>query len=65
MLKDVLKGKPNVEIVKPHKSGGVVPRNSKYQQQMRIYRTWEYFYGLTNKLSPHANVVNYGDLETA
>jgi hypothetical protein len=59
MLKDVLKGKPNVDIVKLHKSGGVVPRNSKYRQRMRIYRTQEYFYGLTNELSPHANVVNF------
>lgn len=62
MLKDVLKGKANVDIVKLHKSGGVVPRNSKYRQRMRIFRTREYFYGLTNELSPHANVVNFSDL---
>jgi len=62
MLKDVLKGKANVDIVKLHKSGGVVPRNSKYRQRMRIYRTREYFYGLTNELSPHASVANFSDL---
>lgn len=62
MLKDVLKGKANVDIVKLHKSGGVVPRNSKYRQRMRIFRTREYFYGLTSELSPQANVVNFSDL---
>ena len=40
MLKDVLKGKANVDIVKLHKSREVVPRNYKYRQHMRIYRTW-------------------------
>ena len=39
MLKDVLKGKENVEIVKLHKSREFVSRNYKYQQHMRIYRT--------------------------
>ena len=38
MLKDVLKGKENVDVVKLHKSREVVPRNYKYQQHMRIYR---------------------------
>ena len=40
MLKDVLKGKENVDIVKHHKSRDVVPINYKYRQHMRIYRTW-------------------------
>ena len=39
ILKDVLKGKANVDIVKLHKSREVVPRNYKYRQHMRIYRT--------------------------
>ena len=39
MLKNVLKGKENVDIVKLHKSRDVVPRNYKYRQHMRIYRT--------------------------
>ena len=38
MLKDFLKGKENVDIVKLHKSREVVPSNYKYQQHMRIYR---------------------------
>ena len=39
MLKDVLKGKSNVDIVILHKSREVVPRNYNYRQQMRIHRT--------------------------
>ncbi|XXG82475.1 hypothetical protein AAC387_Pa10g0413 [Persea americana] len=38
MLKDVLKTKTNVDIVRLHKSGGVVPRNSKFRQRTRSYR---------------------------
>ncbi|KAL5999886.1 hypothetical protein ACLOJK_034563 [Asimina triloba] len=38
MLKDVLKNKSNVDIVKLHKSGGVVPRNTKFRQKARSYR---------------------------
>ena len=41
MLKDVLKGKEKVDIVKLHKSREVVPRNYKYRKHMRIiYWTW-------------------------
>ena len=39
MLKDVLKGKAKVDIIKLHKSREVVPRNYKYQKHMCIYRT--------------------------
>ena len=39
MLKDDLKGKEKVDSVNIHKSREVVPRNYKYQQHMRIYRT--------------------------
>ena len=39
MLKDVLKGKANVYIVKLHKSREVLPRNYKYRQHMCIHRT--------------------------
>lgn len=38
MLKDVLKNKPNVDVVKLQKSGGVVSRNAKYRQKARSYR---------------------------
>ncbi|KAJ4700906.1 Protein CLP1-like [Melia azedarach] len=62
MLRDVLKNKPNVDVVKLQKSGGVVSRNSKVRQKTRSFRIREYFYGLTNDLSPHANVANISDL---
>eukprot|EP00268_Persea_americana_P027260 TRINITY_DN26691_c0_g1_i3.p1 TRINITY_DN26691_c0_g1~~TRINITY_DN26691_c0_g1_i3.p1 ORF type:complete len:361 (+),score=80.05 TRINITY_DN26691_c0_g1_i3:246-1328(+) len=62
MLKDVLKTKTNVDIVRLHKSGGVVPRNSKFRQRTRSYRIREYFYGLANDLSPHSNVANFNDI---
>jgi hypothetical protein len=39
MLQDVLKDRPGVDIVKLHKSGGVVNRNSKYRQRSRIHKT--------------------------
>ncbi|KAL6960711.1 Protein CLP1 [Sarracenia purpurea var. burkii] len=62
MLKDVLKSKPNVDVVKLQKSGGVVSRNGKVRQKARSYRIREYFYGLTNDLSPHSNIANFSDL---
>ncbi|XAR71225.1 hypothetical protein NMG60_11028392 [Bertholletia excelsa] len=62
MLKDVLKRKPNVDVVKLQKSGGVVSRNAKVRQKARSYRIREYFYGLANDLSPHSNIANFSDL---
>lgn len=38
MLKDVLKNKPNVDVVKLQKSGGVVSRNAKVRQKSRSHR---------------------------
>ncbi|KAH1038547.1 hypothetical protein J1N35_040290 [Gossypium stocksii] len=62
MLKAVAKSKPNVDVVKLQKSGGVVSRNAKYRQKSRVYRIREYFYGLANDLSPHSNIANFSDL---
>ncbi|KAL3680936.1 hypothetical protein R1sor_023892 [Riccia sorocarpa] len=63
MLKDVLKDRPGVDIVKLHKSGGVVNRNSKYRSRSRVLKTKEYFYGPADDLSPHASVANFNDLQ--
>ncbi|KAG0600344.1 hypothetical protein M758_11G026100 [Ceratodon purpureus] len=63
MLQEVLKARPGVDIVKLHKSGGVVNRNSKYRQRTRVQKTKEYFYGLSNDLSPHSSVANFSDLQ--
>ncbi|PKU84390.1 protein CLP1 homolog isoform X1 [Dendrobium catenatum] len=62
MLKDVLKSKPHVDIVKLHKSEGVVLRNQKVRQMSRSYRIREYFYGLNNDLSPYSLSMNFGDI---
>lgn len=62
MLKDVLKSKPNVDVVKLQRSGGVVSRNAKVRQKARNYRIREYFYGLSNELNPHSKIVNFSDL---
>ncbi|GFP91395.1 protein clp1 homolog [Phtheirospermum japonicum] len=62
MLRDVLKNKPNVDVVKLQKSGGVVSRNAKVRQKARAFRIREYFYGLANDLSPHSNTANFSDL---
>ncbi|CAL9043131.1 unnamed protein product [Musa banksii] len=62
MLKDVLKSKPNVDVVKLHKSGGVVLRNQRVRQKTRSLRIREYFYGLANDLSAHSNIVNFTDI---
>lgn len=35
MLKEVLKTKPKVDVVKLHKSGGIVLRNQKVRQKAR------------------------------
>ncbi|KAI5083036.1 hypothetical protein GOP47_0002779 [Adiantum capillus-veneris] len=63
MLRDKFKTKPGVDIVKLHKSGGVVARSSKFRQRMRNVKTREYFYGLSNDLSPHAASVNFTDVQ--
>lgn len=62
MLRDVLKSKPHIDIVKLHKSGGVVPRNQNAHQNSRSYRIREYFYGLNNYLSPYSFSMNFGDI---
>lgn len=62
MLKDVLKSKPKVDVVKLQKSGGVVSRPPRYRQKSRGHRIREYFYGLANDLSPHSNIANFSDL---
>ncbi|KAL5140367.1 Protein CLP1 [Glycine soja] len=62
MLKDVLKSEPKVDVVKLQRSGGVVSRNAKVRQKARSYRIREYFYGLSNDLSPHSNIANFSDL---
>ncbi|TVU33077.1 hypothetical protein EJB05_24862 [Eragrostis curvula] len=38
MLKDAVQSKPNIDVVKLHKSEGVVLRNSKYRQKTRSFR---------------------------
>ncbi|VAI45492.1 protein CLP1 homolog [Triticum urartu] len=62
MLKDAVQSKPNIDVVKLHKSEGVVLRNSKYRQKTRSFRIKEYFYGIANDLAPHSNVVNFSDV---
>lgn len=62
MLRDVLKSKPNVDVLKLQKSGGVVSRSSKFRQKSRSYKIREYFYGIANDLSPHSNIANFSDL---
>lgn len=62
LLRDVLRNKPDVDVVKLQKSGGVVSRNAKYRQKSRSYRIREYFYGIANDLSPHSNIANFSDL---
>ncbi|KAG8381787.1 hypothetical protein BUALT_Bualt05G0009100 [Buddleja alternifolia] len=62
MLKDVLKNKTDVDVVKLQKSGGVVSRNAKARQRARSLKIREYFYGLANDLSPHSNTANFSDL---
>ncbi|CAH9050231.1 unnamed protein product [Cuscuta europaea] len=62
MLNNVLKNKPNVDVVKLQRSGGVVSRNAKVRVKTRANRMREYFYGQSNDLSPHSNVISFGDL---
>ncbi|KAM1015288.1 hypothetical protein ACFX1T_044982 [Malus domestica] len=60
MIRNVLKNKPGVDVVKLQKSGGVVSRNAKFRQKSRSHRI-RYFYGLANDLSPHSNIANFSD----
>ncbi|KAB2613925.1 CLP1-like protein [Pyrus ussuriensis x Pyrus communis] len=61
MIRNVVKNKPGVDVVKLQKSGGVVSRNAKFRQKSRSHRIREYFYGLANDLSPHSNIANFSD----
>ncbi|KAM1460728.1 hypothetical protein TB2_045001 [Malus domestica] len=61
MIRNVLKNKPGVDVVKLQKSGGVVSRNAKFRQKSRSHRIREYFYGLANDLSPHSNIANFSE----
>lgn len=61
MLRGVVSSKGNVDVVKLQKSGGTVSRNVKVRQKARGSRIREYFYGLTNDLSPHSNIANFTD----
>ncbi|CAH9137201.1 unnamed protein product [Cuscuta epithymum] len=62
MLNNVLKNKPNVDVVKLQRSGGVVSRNAKVRLKTRANRIREYFYGQSNDLSPYSNISSFGDL---
>ncbi|XP_044505948.1 protein CLP1 homolog [Mangifera indica] len=62
MLRNILRKKPDVDVVKLQKSGGVVSRNAKIRQKDRSCRIREYFYGLTNNITPCASVANFSDL---
>ncbi|CAH2055097.1 unnamed protein product [Thlaspi arvense] len=63
MLKDVLKSKSNVDVVKLHKSGGVVARSRDARKVARTCRIREYFYGLSKELSPYSNTSSFSDLQ--
>ncbi|XP_010463954.1 PREDICTED: protein CLP1 homolog isoform X2 [Camelina sativa] len=63
-LKDFLsRSKSNVDVVKLHKSGGVVARAREFRQSSRNSRIQEYFYGLSKELSPYANTSSFSDLQ--
>lgn len=54
-LKEALTNKAHVDVVKLQKSGGVVSRDKKFRQEAIVWKTREYFYGLTKNLSSHSN----------
>ncbi|KAK8930684.1 hypothetical protein KSP39_PZI016240 [Platanthera zijinensis] len=62
MLRDVLKSKPHIDIVKLHKSGGVVHRDQNVHQNCRSYRIREYYHGIKNNLSPYSFSMNFGEI---
>ncbi|XP_010485851.1 PREDICTED: protein CLP1 homolog [Camelina sativa] len=63
-LKDFLsRSKSNVDVVKLHKSGGVVARAREFRQSSRTSMIQEYFYGLSKELSPYANTSSFSDLQ--
>ena len=62
-LKHVLRSKTNVDVVKLHKSGGVVSKNSEFRKLARSCRIQEYFYGLSKELSPYANTSSFSDVK--
>ncbi|KAG0579627.1 hypothetical protein KC19_4G111200 [Ceratodon purpureus] len=64
MLQTALNARnPAVEVVKLHKSGGVVTRNRDYRQHTRVQKINEYFYGISQELFPHCFVANFSDFQ--
>jgi polyribonucleotide 5'-hydroxyl-kinase len=58
MLKDAVQSKSNIDVVKLHKSEGVVLRNTKYRQKTRSFRIRvSYFSGVeSDQLCPQTLV---------
>ncbi|XP_039121361.1 protein CLP1 homolog isoform X2 [Dioscorea cayenensis subsp. rotundata] len=61
-LKNVLQHKPTVEVLELQKSGDVLLRKVKVPQKARNSRIREYFYGISNDLSPYSNTINFRDV---
>ncbi|CAN7083001.1 unnamed protein product [Brassica oleracea var. botrytis] len=65
-LKHVLSSKSNVDVVKLHKSGGVVAKNSEFRKTARRFLMildLSYFYGLSKELSPYTNTSSFSDVK--
>ncbi|KAG2250369.1 hypothetical protein Bca52824_080505 [Brassica carinata] len=65
-LKHVLSSKSNVDVVKLHKSGGVVAKNSEFRKTARSCRIQEYFdttHSIYLELSPYANTSSFSDVK--
>ncbi|BDA46117.1 Protein CLP1 homolog [Coccomyxa sp. Obi] len=61
-LKNHLRARPEVSVVRLHKSGGVVERSPGVRKQARTRRVREYFYGVRGDLSPHSQTVSFESL---
>lgn len=59
LKKDALRHNPNVDIVKLHKSGGVVSRSTKYRKKIQSIRVSPSFLFLFSKF-PFTNALPVG-----
>ena len=51
------------QVIKLNKSGGVVVRSDKEKNLIRNQLIRQYFYGISNELSPHTQVIHWREIE--
>jgi len=59
---DLANDEGKVDIVRLHKSGGVVARDKNFRRRARMHRVREYFYGPKNQFSPDLRTIPFSEI---